>query len=129
MAHTIITGEGTTFLCPERSTAPVSRRKTDREWVLLTLITTHAAAVTAFVDGAALTHEWDSQVRKPDGTIEVQTINEDLSDYCVAGDIVDHRDGTVTVYMSKPTETEVLRKRVTELETEKAALEKQVKSK
>ena len=53
----------------------------------------------------------------------------DCSEYNIAGEIVDHRDGHVTVYMSKPTETEVLRKRVTELETEKAALEKQVKSK
>lgn len=30
----------------------------------------------------------------------------DLSDYCVAGDIVDHRDGRVSVYMGEKTEGE-----------------------
>ena len=37
------------------------------------------------------------------------TINEyDNSDYCVAGDIVDHRDGTISVKMGKPTAEELL---------------------
>ena len=37
------------------------------------------------------------------------TINEyDNSNYCVAGDIVDHRDGTISVKMGKPTAEELL---------------------
>jgi hypothetical protein len=32
----------------------------------------------------------------------------DNSDYCIAGDIIDHRDGKVTVKMGKPTAEELL---------------------
>ena len=32
----------------------------------------------------------------------------DLADYAKSGDIVDHRDGRITVYMGKPTEKELL---------------------
>ena len=32
----------------------------------------------------------------------------DNSDYCIAGDIIDHRDGTVSVKMGKPTAEELL---------------------
>lgn len=32
----------------------------------------------------------------------------DNSDYCIAGPIIDHRDGHVTVKMGKPTATELL---------------------
>lgn len=32
----------------------------------------------------------------------------DNSDYCVAGDIIDHRDGTISVKMGKPTAEELL---------------------
>ena len=39
-------------------------------------------------------------------TIEFDTY--DNSEYCVAGDIIDHRDGFVTVKMGKPTAEELL---------------------
>lgn len=43
-----------------------------------------------------------------DGEI-LDTYNDyDKSDYCVTGDIVDHRDGRITVYMGKKTEKEIL---------------------
>lgn len=47
---------------------------------------------------------------KPDyAIVDVpEVIKHDLSAFCVAGDIVDHRDGTFTVYMGKKTETEEL---------------------
>ena len=32
----------------------------------------------------------------------------DYSDYSKAGDVIDHRDGTVTVKMGKPTDKEIL---------------------
>lgn len=35
-------------------------------------------------------------------------IVEDMSDFCMAGPIVDNRDGTVTVKMGKPTDKELL---------------------
>ena len=35
-----------------------------------------------------------------------------MSDYCVAGDVVDTRDGNVTVYMGRKTEVEKLREQV-----------------
>ena len=31
----------------------------------------------------------------------------DNSDYCLAGDVTDHRDGTITVKMGKPTAAEI----------------------
>lgn len=34
----------------------------------------------------------------------------DLSDYCIIGDIIDHRDGTITIKMGKQTEFERLLK-------------------
>lgn len=39
-----------------------------------------------------------------------EVVNEyDNSEYSLAGDITDHRDGTVSIKMGKPTETEMLR--------------------
>ena len=47
-----------------------------------------------------------------DGTVEIVQVNEkeeyNNSDYCIAGDIIDHRDGTLSVKMGKPTDVEVL---------------------
>lgn len=42
-------------------------------------------------------------------TGEETTQNEyDNSEYCVSGDIIDHRDGTITVKMGKYTEIETI---------------------
>ena len=41
----------------------------------------------------------------PAGT-EVQEIEYNNDEYCIAGDITDHRDGTITVKMGKLTELE-----------------------
>ena len=44
----------------------------------------------------------------PEGEI-LDTYNDyDKSDYCVVGDIVNHHDGRITVYMGKKTEAELL---------------------
>lgn len=42
---------------------------------------------------------------------EIKTISEtyDNSEYSIAGDIIDHRDGTITVKMGKPTSEELLK--------------------
>lgn len=42
----------------------------------------------------------------PTGQTEEVTTEEDMSAYSLAGDITDHRDGTVSIKMGKPTETE-----------------------
>lgn len=65
-----------------------------RESKSITLEMTHADADELFLDDAA----W-SIVH--DGT------EYDNSDYSVAGDITDHRDGTLTVKMGKPTDLEL----------------------
>lgn len=65
-----------------------------RETKSITLEMAHADAAELFVDDAA----W-SIVH--DGT------EYDNSDYSVAGDITDHRDGTLTVKMGKPTDLEL----------------------
>ena len=42
----------------------------------------------------------------PTGQTEEVVTEEDMSAYSLAGEIVDHRDGTVSIKMGKPTETE-----------------------
>lgn len=42
----------------------------------------------------------------PTGQTEEVVTEEDMSAYSIAGDITDHRDGTVSIKMGKPTETE-----------------------
>ena len=52
---------------------------------------------------------------KPTGETK-EVVNEyDNSEYSLAGDITDHRDGTVSIKMGKPTETETLRAQLNEI--------------
>lgn len=78
--------------------ASISGKMQDHDWndrqsKAITLTMTPAAAAELFVDGL----EWSIV----DGEEEF-----DNSDYSIAGDITDHRDGTVTVKMGKPTALE-----------------------
>lgn len=53
---------------------------------------------------------------KPTGETK-EVVNEyDNSEYSLAGDITDHRDGTVSIKMGKPTEAETLRAQLAEIE-------------
>ena len=46
-----------------------------------------------------------------------EVVNEyDNSEYSLAGDITDYRDGTVSIKMGKPTEAETLRAQLAEIE-------------
>lgn len=46
-----------------------------------------------------------------------EVVNEwDNSDYSLSGAITDHRDGTVSIKMGKPTEAETLRSQLAEIE-------------
>lgn len=78
--------------------ASISGKMQDHDWddrqsKAITLTMTHAEAAELFVDDL----EWSIV----DGEEEF-----DNSDYSIAGDITDHRDGTVTVKMGRPTALE-----------------------
>lgn len=83
----------------------------------------HAEAEKLFVDGQPWSIIMDTvkEVEQPqeDGTVEIVEVpaqeEYDNSDFSVAGDITDHRDGTLSVKMGKPTQIE-------QLEEENAAL-------
>ena len=110
--------------------ASIAGKVTDRDWggresKAVTLEMTHAAAVQLFVDGLS----WSIVQRdtvpvydtdgNPTGETEEQVQEWDNSDYCVAGPIMDNRDGTITAKMGKKTEVELLRE--TSADAEQAA--------
>ena len=86
-----------------------------RDTKAITLEMTHAQAVSLFVDGLAWsikqvnTYPVFDEQGQPTGETTTETQTFDNSDYSIAGSITDNRDGTVTVMMGKPTETETLR--------------------
>lgn len=109
--HIIITkGDGTesVFECPLQPSSPISNLKRDREWKAISVIGDSASVKEAFVDNISYRQEWDSTVILDDGTETTEIQTRDLSDYCIAGDVVDTRDGNITVYMGKKTQVEIL---------------------
>lgn len=82
--------------------AQITGKEIDRAWdgrasKAITLTMSHAQAAAIFTDGIAWSYE-----DRTDGAAR----HFDCSDYTVAGDITDHRDGTVTVKMGKRTQME-----------------------
>ena len=110
----ITNADGTerTFDCPVQTAAPISNLTRGREWKSIAVIGTADEVKDAFVDGITYRQQWESAVIAEDGTQTTETQTRDLSDYCVAGDVVDTRDGNVTVYMGRKTEVEKLREQV-----------------
>ena len=110
----ITNADGTerTFDCPVQPTAPISNLTRGREWKSIAVIGTADEVKAAFVDGITYRQQWESAIIAEDGTQTTETQTRDLSDYCVAGDVVDTRDGNVTVYMGRKTEVEKLREQV-----------------
>ena len=100
------------FDCPVQTAAPISNLTRGREWKSIAVIGTADEVKAAFVDGITYRQQWESAVIAEDGTQTTETQTRDLSDYCVAGDVVDTRDGNVTVYMGRKTEVEKLREQV-----------------
>jgi hypothetical protein len=96
--------------------ATISGRVQDKDWdnresKAITLEMDYATAIGLFVDGLAwsIVQQNEVPVYDADGNqtgTEMQETVYDNSDYCIAGDITDHRDGTVTVKMGKLTELE-----------------------
>ena len=110
----ITNADGTerTFDCPVQQAAPISNLTRGREWKSIAVIGTADEVKAAFVDGITYRQQWESAIIAEDGTQTTETQTRDLSDYCVAGDVVDTRDGNVTVYMGRKTEVEKLREQV-----------------
>lgn len=110
----ITNADGTerTFDCPVQTAAPISNLTRGREWKSISVIGTADEVKAAFVDGITYRQQWESSAIAEDGTQTTETQTRDLSDYCVAGDVVDTRDGNVTVYMGRKTEVEKLREQV-----------------
>lgn len=76
----------------------------DRDTKEITLEMSYTKALEIFVDGLS----WSIVVENDtDGVTEPVREEYDNSEYSLAGDITDHRDGTVTVIMGKPTELEL----------------------
>lgn len=81
----------------------------NRESKAITLEMDYATAIALFVDGLA----W-SIVQMEEG----QETEYDNSEYNVAGSITDHRNGTVTAKMGKPTQIELLEAQLAHAVTE-----------
>lgn len=110
----ITNADGTerTFDCPVQTAAPIANLTRGREWKSISVIGTADEVKAAFVDGITYRQQWESAIIAEDGTQTTETQTRDMSDYCVAGDVVDTRDGNVTVYMGRKTEVEKLREQV-----------------
>lgn len=67
---------------------------------------THDEAVALLPDNTPWSIVHEESFPLPDGTNHTETNEYDNSDFCLSGDITDHRDGTVTIKMGKLTEAE-----------------------
>lgn len=107
--------------------ASIAGKVSDRDWggresKAITLTATYAQAAQIFVDGLV----WSIVQRdtvpvygedgQPTGETTEQVQEWDNSDYCVAGQITDNRDGTITAKMGKRTELELLREQSADAE-------------
>ena len=102
--------------------ASITGRLCDREWndresKAIKLEMTYSDAVQIFTDDVKwnIVQDFEETIMHTDEetgetTFEVVTKQEvyDNSEFSVAGDIVDHRDGNVTVKMGKSTAAEIL---------------------
>ena len=77
----------------------------ERESKSIRLQMSYTDALTLFQDGLV----WSIVERETDLDSGDENVQEwDNSDYCIAGSITDHRDGTVTVKMGKKTANDIL---------------------
>ena len=99
--------------------AVITGRMADKEWdsretKAITLEMDYATANKLFIDGViwSIVMEHPVEIKEIDseGNTTTKTIIEteefDNSEYSLAGDITDHRDGTLTVKMGKLTDLE-----------------------
>ena len=96
--------------------ATISGRVSDNEWdkresKSITLDMDYETASSLFVDGLAwsIVQKQEAPVFDEEGNqtgTEIKETEWDNSEYSLAGDITDHRDGTITVKMGKLTDLE-----------------------
>lgn len=104
-----------------RYPAIITGRLADADWgnrasKAITIELSYVEALELFVDNIAwfIVQEDERQEAIEDeaGNISYETVTTvdryDNSDYNIAGDIIDHRNGTITVKMGKPTAEELL---------------------
>ena len=96
--------------------AVITGRLSDRDWndresKDIRIEMSYADALNIFVDDVDWNIVQDVDVmREVEGEMQSVTEQEtyDNSEYSIAGSITDHRDGTITVKMGKPTAQELL---------------------
>lgn len=82
----------------------ISEDGVNREYLRITVSATYADVLAYFVDNATYSIR---QFDIDDNGNELKTYQDfDWSEYSVARDVIDHRDGRITVYMAKPNEQE-----------------------
>lgn len=82
----------------------ISEDGVNREYLRITVSATYADVLAYFVDNATYSIR---QFDIDDNGNELETYQDfDWSEYSVARDVIDHRDGRITVYMAKPNEQE-----------------------
>ena len=82
----------------------IAENGANQDYLRITLSATYADVLAYFVDNATYAIR---QFDVGESGEELETYTDfDWSEYSVAKDIVDHRDGRVTVYMAKPNEQE-----------------------
>ena len=82
----------------------ISEDGVNREYLRITVSATYADVLAYFVDNATYSIR---QFDVDDNGNELETYADfDWSEYSVARDVIDHRDGRITVYMAKPNEQE-----------------------
>lgn len=99
--------------------ATIGGRMNDKDWdnresKIIKLEMTYEQVKELFVDGVAWSIVQENMVQhnEVDENGEVKLVEEvevesyDNSEYCIAGSITDHRDGTVTIKMGKLTDLE-----------------------
>lgn len=90
-----------------------------RESKEITLEMSYEEALNTFVDNVpwSIVHQ-DEWINEQGERVLGDPEEYDNSEYCVAGSITDHRNGTVTVKMGKLTEVETLQKQLANAVTE-----------
>lgn len=82
----------------------ISEDGVNREYLRITVSATYADVLAYFVDNATYSIR---QFDIDNNGNELETYQDfDWSEYSVARDVIDHRDGRITVYMAKPNEQE-----------------------
>lgn len=96
-----------------RYPASIGGKMSDRDWdgrasKTITLDLSYNDAVSIFTENVKWYIVQEHEVQNEEGETILETEKYDNSEYNIPGDIVDHRNGTVSVKMGKPTAEEIL---------------------